>query len=131
MSAPVDVDALPAGRELDALVAERVFGAPYYWSDAGSEGGTPLTGNIVPGFAEWQTVASGREIPPFSTDIAAAWDVLEAMRAGGWGGELEYSPDGAGFRIMFWRSGKTRDACLQETAPLAICRAALKAVSEA
>jgi hypothetical protein len=76
-----EIRALPAGRELDALVARRVMG----WRRAG---------NRLDGYF-WQTVrgpsgyAAGRltglYLRPWnpSADIAAAWEVKEAMRLRG------------------------------------------------
>ena len=55
------------GRELDAIVAERVMG--YEVRDE-----------------TWRQPPSSswREVPHYSSDIAAAWEVVERMRADGW-----------------------------------------------
>lgn len=107
---PTDTQALPAGRELDALVAEKVMGwapgadfaAATYWS--------------------------------FSTNIADAWHIVERMReqqrmvslnwlpdSGEWFASI-YPPPGE-FGLPFDGYG--------DTAPLALSRAALAAVGGA
>ncbi len=93
---------MKAGRELDALIAEKVFG------------------KICPGF-EFDYVG-----PHYSTQIADAWLVVEKM----W--------DLGGFRVAIIAVDDGQYECdfddmratftLQaDTAPLAICLAALKA----
>jgi hypothetical protein len=123
-------------RELDALVAERVMRwklhtqfTPPRWS--------------VPGAPPQFNMPT--ECPPYSTDIAAAWEVVEALE-----GKtiLELDEHGAfrsrengGFQLQGpyirsqWRAGwleRDHEYYLAEevaaTAPLAICLAALKAV---
>jgi len=75
------------------------------------------------------------ELPPYSTDIAAAWAVVEKMEADGWGHDhLRHSAaaEQPEYRFGFMQSGKgirSRVADEAETMPLAICRAALKAVA--
>lgn len=92
-----------AGRELDAEVAERGFG--YGWR-AG-------------------------HTPPFSSDIAAAFQVVERMIADGWRVYI----DGPRFHDREWRvmfaKDRTTTWAHAETLPLAICRAALDAVPAA
>jgi hypothetical protein len=135
--------AMPAGREMDALVAERVMGwtpkPPYgHWYDAD---GNPS------GYHPEATDC--RKWSP-STDIAAAWQVVEKINADpSWkGGTMPRwfaisgpanCGDGrwcAGFQYEICLSGDlwTRDmiewdedTCCAggETAPLAVCRAAL------
>lgn len=111
-------------RKLDALVAEKVMG----WKDiSGPDHGIDM----------WQTPEGhrgirGKDIPSYSTDIAAAWEVAEKLsqlcfglwRVGDeWECELD-SNDGrflvAGDSVHVFGSGIS--------APLAICLAALKAV---
>ena len=100
---------MEAGRELDALVAEKVMGA-----------------KVV--FVE--------NVPYYSTDIAAAWEVVNHLLCHGWDEKYffrlhydnvdlwdasfykESSSDGGGPDV--WGTA--------DTAPLAICLAALKAV---
>lgn len=106
-----------AGRELDALVAEKVMGwradgigdDGYFWKGAGSDG--------------WH---SDNWKP--STDIAAAWAVVEKMATA----EDEFrlakfkdNPWGCTFRYF------EGDRSSGDTAPEAICLAALAALKSA
>lgn len=119
---------LNAGRELDALVAERVMGLTSFKHD-GYDGECAKCG------FEWDPHRGGPgtacPIPdPYSTDIAAAWEVVEKLCASGKGFTLEHpgfspgTPD-----IHVFASFGMSPYMVAETAPLAICRAALKAVA--
>lgn len=100
------------GRELDALVAEKVMG----WRKRE----TPPGGHIwidkdnlayVPG-----------ELPRYSTDIAAAWEVVEKLNNLDF--SIEYERE-----IKIWRASFEQGIpALEREAPLAICFAALNAV---
>lgn len=107
---------MEAGPELNALVAEKVMGL----KNVGMRNhvqGEDLFGEDQDGDTVW--------VPAYSTDIAAAWLVVDKMRQNGrvylqgrlnsW--TFRCSPDG----IELFEA----DA---PTAPLAICRAALAAV---
>jgi Phage ABA sandwich domain len=115
---------LTAGRELDALIAEKVMG----WTDiqravSGYVGHPPV----------WNHPRVVFTSPPaYSTEIVAAWQIVEPAEFF----ELAYTP-GVWHRnhydkqerwmcsiVIAGQHGKTRAA----SAPLAICRAALKAV---
>lgn len=71
-----------AGRELDALVAERVMGLPVKWGeDPYREIGMPSKEGRQP---HLKGRAGGVEydwapVPRYSTDIAAAWQVVEHL----------------------------------------------------
>lgn len=105
---PEDIDNLQAGTELDALIAENVMGEK------------PPFSYPVPHNHAWQ--CSGPR--PYSTDIAAAWHVWEKI------GQPTISRSNPRGQIMVW---VTEDymgpdqVAEADTAPLAICRAALKA----
>jgi hypothetical protein len=132
-----EILAMEAGREMDALVAEKVM----EWTRAEqpfiSKWGTAY---------EWQS--TGDDCPdsdlntlfaplPWSTDMAAAWEVVESF--GPIPFLLAFHPADA------WRGGSGEICCFShwscwfegggkidaKTAPLAICRAALLAVMEA
>lgn len=115
------------GRELDALVAEKVFGftEPPEWLDA---------------CGRWR-----KEFSPYSTDIAAAWEVTEHLQlwvfphegrwyAGRINAEAYIDILPADIHALAPLSDRAvvdgRFAILEgaDTAPLAICRAALAAV---
>jgi ABA sandwich protein len=122
---------LPAGRELDALIADKVMKLILCpnWEpiNLGSAGGLHLQKmcthkdkSCVPwrdGFEEFS--------PRYSTDIASAWEVVEKLRPKVL--QLFEYPQrweaGFGLPLAGWTSMEPA-----ETAPLAICRAALKAV---
>ena len=95
----MNIDKLEAGPELDALIAEMM----------------------------------GLPVQNFSTDIAAAWIVVnEIIRRVGLGWfclrnecDTKYKPSMSGYSCDFGDYGARAEA---QTAPLAICRAALKAV---
>lgn len=116
---------MPAGRELDRLVAEKVMGQMW-------QGGSPIPN--YDGRWPWP--------PPYSTDIAAAWLVANKLGER-WFVDIGCLPgDCAGnpnpkWEARFWDaepcisggvghvSGLEEFKARGETAPLAICRAAL------
>lgn len=113
--------AMKPGRELDALVAEKVLG----WSKGYEDDGTPY-------WATGDTAMSG-DWPP-STDVAEAWEVVEDLVSQGFDLDLSstiLSPD---FMAVSWGAtfsrSITRAKVTGETAPEAICKAALLAVLE-
>lgn len=123
-----------AGRELDALVAERVMGwtlttpvDPACDFAVGTKrDGTDARRNFGRG-------PDGKEVsfPLYSTDIAAAWQVVEKLRADGYEVQVAAEPDPrvSAYHCEIARlsdSGSTVE--FDDTAPLAICRAALAAV---
>ena len=157
-----EIDAMPAGREMDALVAERVMGLVIHkagdldlgWEQKG--GPTPpewhmrgiekdvLMVERVPPPGYYRYIG----IPHYSTDIAAAWELVEQLRKLGWfilfgnNGHNRGDPANpiwwanfyqqdmkkfwAGDRNKYGESSHERGG----TAPLAICRAALKAAAK-
>ena len=140
----MDIDKLEAGRELDALVAEKVMG--WTWC----AGPRPFDGMIMrwlfaPG-KEKLSLAKGNEpmgslsMPHYSTDVAAAWEVVERLVDDGhcpglifddnghWALPLEGTqncPMGPGPQDIATSFFIEADMWA-ETAPLAICRAALR-----
>ena len=115
-----------AGRELDALVAERVMG----WKRPTRE------------FQPWDKTGEGmvlctpHELPRFSEDIAAAWQVVERLHSEGW--MLRLWLTDYGWHASFLHSSIREDddsrlvevsaGAQNDTAPLAICLVALMAV---
>lgn len=109
---------MEAGREMDALVAEKVMGwekvhnNPVVWGDSwyGIDGDALM------------------RLPHYSTDIAAAWQVVEKVIAGdeyeiGFENGQHYAKLGSAKGGYAWAGQATGT-----TAPHAICLAALKAV---
>ena len=105
-------DDMPAGRELDALVAEKIFGL-CRWD------GVPNA--FHPKVVQWWQTEQPCNPPPYSTDIAAAWEIVEKLR-------LAIGPSycGSGWYCT-WMTGGAHGA-IADSAPLAICRAALREV---
>jgi hypothetical protein len=122
---------MPAGRELDALVAGKVMG----WESA-----------VVANYP-WQMIPPGEDryivrlVPHYSTDITAAWLVVERMRAGA---PIRFRNISL-VAYCYHRTYATFDATAftdyspetwaeangEHATPLAICRAALMACAGA
>lgn len=118
------------GRELDALVAEKVMG--WTWSLDEKTGWWTLTspeGRI--GMCENKSVLieSGLHFPDYSTHISAAWEVVEKIKDRS-GLDLLFSPTRKIWQATFTMEHPLRVENLsqEQTAPHAICLAALKAV---
>lgn len=105
------------GRELDALVAEKVMGIPVTEED-GRYWPPPRPGNNF----------SPHEILGYSTSLAAVWEVVEMLSSDC---VFEISREKAGhYSCGFYREAYVDPLGLgkADTAPHAICLAALKAV---
>ena len=140
----MDTDQVPAGRELDALVAEKVMGWTriHRLNQVGDFCGVPPQG------------APPYILPCHSTDIAAAWKVVEKLHRLQFMVRLSISNGQYGWsqrwEIAIWRSvyrdsGLVVENCRKvpyeereevsfraeaNDAPLAICHVALKAMKE-
>lgn len=148
----VDIDKMEAGRELDALIAEKVMGLkPCTFKEKGSISGMVTfweceCGNGSKGCYPINNSAikhHNSALCPYSEKIWAAWEVVEKMMSIGW------------HHCVNWLAvEKTHHCCFSlteaellipknddepltvfrhgyaETAPLAICKAALRAVSD-
>lgn len=128
-------------RELDALVAERVMGT--VWDDKRCRVcGWPIVPSSEPGC--WASNCSMRPLPerradehrPYSTDIAAAWEVVEKMRTLKWWARIQspFMADddlyGCGFTplgVTGW-NGQPDHWTQDRSSAMAICIAALRAV---
>lgn len=130
---------MEAGRELDALVAERVMGwerrNESWYDEEGVEKTRfvspedDLTGEVLEDvIGGWGSECSYDEleyVPYYSTDIAAAWLVWEAVSNAKW--SLHRRDDG-GYEVMeHIRWEDFYSYAEAPTAPLAICLAALRA----
>lgn len=124
----MDVDKLEAGPELDALIAEKVMGCSV--TSIEFEGRVWFRCSCA-GAPHGQVDSDGEKtvaLQAYSTDIAAAWSVLEKFpwfridNRGDYEGNeafmVELTDDVKNLAGKMWGP----------TAPLAICRAALKAV---
>lgn len=111
--------ALPSS-EQDAIVAKKVMGISYRWCH-GLEGPVCfLTTDTRYGNAMGteRYVSSMNEIPHYSTDIAAAWEVFEKAAL-----NSVFRAETPLYGVGYGNDGKYATAL---TAPLAICLAALK-----
>jgi hypothetical protein len=130
-----------AGRELDALIAEKVMG----WTPTcnGERIGNSLGGRDEPaGWCKECDMADpprgqhARPLPPYSTDIAAAWQVAEKFKSNVMDGfTILFDPERKQWRAgALWWTGYEQaqwwepESAMAETAPLAICLAALRII---
>jgi hypothetical protein len=120
--------------DLDVAIAEKVMGWEWWKSSATGRRGI-FAPNAIPRFTdEWFTVRAdgteelcmdwGYSLPAYSTDIAAAFTVVDKLQ-GGLRFELRRRPDGG-----YWASFGEEMSAEAETAAMAICLAALAAVEE-
>lgn len=115
-----EIDKLEAGPELDALIAEKVMGCA-------------LVNHVTPAYSptcgcENRAHRHYEErlddlLNSFSTDMRAAWGVVEKL-----GDRFKWLENG--FAACFAKPNDFTIVAAGDTAPLAICRAALKAVTE-
>lgn len=134
---------LPAGRELDALVAEKVMGEAvvehgeeFLRNAEGLWGSRPKLTVLRPSHRPNAPDGMRRlKLPAYSTDIAAAWEVVERLLS------RKMYPDlvSSNYPVVWTCEVDSYSdpeaatdpwpvkACA-DTAPLAICRAALAAV---
>lgn len=115
-------------REIDALVAEKVMGKCYYRAEHKTFSGRyiykdrHLNGwqkeEYVNGrYKEWEFYG-----PHYSTDIAAAWQVVEKLNKDDFYMDYDINE----YRCQFKKGRQMFERA--ETAPLAICKAALRTV---
>lgn len=136
---------MEAGRELDALIAERVMGltvvrllepvsidrreAPDGLYAADADLATEIEQHLGAGGYGYAA------LPHYSTDIAAAWQVVEKMRADGWHYELtahlteetHCAEFGRGYFDSYESYWSDQHQECGATPALGICLAALKA----
>ncbi len=144
-----EIEALPAGRELDALVSCQVCGRPAALKpmyNTGCDGFVPCPFCERPGdyggacAQEHQGEDYCREgedglewVPAYSADIAAAWQVVEELGVDGWEYEIGNSGEGERKHYTLLVSGGPATGVWElgdgPTPPLAICRAALLALA--
>lgn len=109
---------MKAGRELDALIAEKVFGLKIEWEHYAA-GSRPM---VIE-----EDVRGNKMAPHYSTQIADAWLVVEKMKTNNYCFTLydAYDPEWA---ALFSPRDAELNLAEAATAPLAICLSALKAV---
>lgn len=118
------MEELKPGRELDALIAEKVMGLEVL-----SNKDCYISGERKDMSGEITRIAS--VIPGYSTEIKAAWEVVEKIGSNEqWQINIEYRQDEGYWVFIKERisSGAGTFVADSITAPHAICLAALKAV---
>lgn len=113
------------GRELDALVAERIFGYALDYEFADTLG-APTVAALRDQYDEWGM------LPNYSTDVADAWSIVEYMRINILGYcAVRFETTGVGYMVAFYSHSQRLDRpgafSHGDTIPMAICLAALKA----
>lgn len=117
------IDKMPAGREMDYMIGKEIMKLKGVREGTKGPEGKPYKG--------WEYVfvdidGSNQPVPNYSTDIAVAWEVVEKLN--GSGCQLALKPVG-GSGIWECKNllpgGKSAQS---GNVPLAICRAALKAM---
>lgn len=116
------------GRELDALIAEKVMG----WTNVIDNSVTHMTGGQLLGVSPDERASpftgylAKTYVPHYSTDMTDAWKVVEKIASCA----IEHERDECRVVAIAFRGDglpyEGRATC--KTAPLAICLAALKAV---
>ena len=136
MEFTIDIDQMEAGPEMDQWVAEKVMGLTkcFQWLDGG---GSPFVVHDVecdaPIKFQCYDAKLGRWTKKYSTDISAAWEVVQKLYDG-WQFSLEiYRGEGACSGFFRSRDEFGEIDCFYASAeetktPLTICRAALKTV---
>jgi hypothetical protein len=125
---PIDDHA--ATRCLDAWVAEVIMGQSLHVHEPSKYGMFCEHCHANKSYVEFGT-KWGRSIPPehYSTDISAAWEVMDKEHPCGWFDGFALARYGSGYAIFRLLSRLKLSSLFVEadTAPLAICRAATKA----
>ena len=113
---------MKAGRELDALIAEKVMGLTRHDESYVAEGVGKVLRFVWRDGCGTCVYSGDMFLPHYSTDIAAAWEVVEKADLWSLYGSIGDGPYRA--CIQF---GDREGLMTADTAPLAICLAALKA----
>lgn len=131
------IEEMPAGREMDALVAEKVMGltvVPDLISGSGFRA-TDMSrpSAFQPELEPPMPLFEANPIKPYSTDIAAAWEVVEKIRLNATLDHIEERHEAEGVWVVQFCAKTSNEPWWHEhaygdTVPLAICRAALLAV---
>jgi hypothetical protein len=126
---------MPAGREMDALVAEKVmeqtdFSHPgFFWGEGTTEDGKDGWDGFQCPRCNADSEDGGKCCKHYSTSIAAAWEVVEKINKEH-DVQIAIGKDEKENRVEVLLWGSDSGCVYAPTAPLAICRAALLAVME-
>jgi hypothetical protein len=117
------VEHMPAGRELDELVAKRVM----EWRRSGTPGRWSHDAN-----RQWSV--EERQLPHYSTKLTAAWKVVQLLSSQGWLYTINGGNRGESAIVVFRKVDgydvSSTVAGSGRTVELAICRVALLASLE-
>ncbi len=119
----MNLDSPKAGRELDALIGEKIFGVRYEFMH---------NDYMIP---DPEDPVAYDVCPHYSTDIAAAWQVLEKLLTMTENRDIHLEHLGNDETEGYWgvstcyQLGEWQDWMRAETAPLAICLAALQTIA--
>ena len=109
-----DINSMPAGKEMDQLIYDKIFRESFF-------GEHPT--HLIPDDFDFVN------LPNYSTDISAAWEVVERLAEHD-AMEIYLLRQADGCRICKkWCCYSFFEESLADTAPLAICRCALKYVT--
>jgi len=135
------IDTMEAGREMDRLIADRIFNLDTYkkwiYVDRFDHFDCFLDDARYDENGQWDYAflqnGSFRRVPSYSTDIAAAWQVVEKIKdvfrkqKPDW--DFAIVETGENHWLAGWLQYESFELSGEgKTAPLAICRAALKVV---
>lgn len=107
------------GRELDALIAEKVLG--WSWDEKTAISPSGSRNAVKAGDPFWW-------LPEYSIDIAAAWEVVEKMKQLDFNFTLQNDSFISGWEAAFSKANSHTVWFREESAPHAICLAALQAL---
>lgn len=128
----MNVDEMAAGRKLDALVAEKVMGRTIC-EHSKVRSVAQSCGLAMCGDLDCVGEMHYDHLPRYSTDIAAAWNVLETLQSKGWS-EFKIMGNKGIIGIAFYCDTSADDIQgfdhERGSLPLSICRAALKAMKK-
>lgn len=110
---------MTAGRELDALVAEKVMGHRIFQPP-------PLT--LDQAWEVRPNNTEGRPLLPYSTDIIAAWQVVAKLMDSHFMVSVNCSHESGWWAVVYPSSGPAIESEYASSGPHAICLAALEAV---
>ena len=130
----MNIDEMPAGVELDALIAERVIGLtefPHEWDSDGYGSCRNCSAECAYHSFRIDGPKNCPRPPDYSADIAAAWQVLEKLKERGFFAMVSTpTPGFKNWECRGWQPDPDRNRFIAhgKTAALAICRAALLAL---
>lgn len=131
---------MKAGRELDALVAEKAMGLKILKIDkeqaiellnTPSNIPTSEKVEIIYNLLHGSAALDDDILPKYSTDIAAAWEIVETMNRDGWRMEIiKTELGGSTVKFICNVGARGRFQAESNTTAEAICLAALKTAGE-